>query len=147
MVNHLRIVVDVLAFEQTWNMFGPPLRQWNGHYFMTITFADGSSRICELPRMEKMDLWEKFKREKLRKLFIDNFANPQFAVYLPAMAANLALANNDPKNPPVLVCITFKWADMREPDEKNMSPTDQYPEHTNSRTDIVYRVKPEDLIP
>ncbi len=141
----LRVPADLCAFEQTWNMFGPPLRLWNGHYFATITFADGSSRICELPRMEKMNLWEKFKREKLRKLFIDNLPNPDFLNYMPFMCANIALANANPKNQPVLVCLTFKWNNLAEIDEKKLAPPDEYPEHIYSRTDCVYRVKPEDL--
>jgi hypothetical protein len=142
---YLRIPTDLFAFEQTWNMFGPPLRLWNGHYFATITFADGSSRICEFPRMEKMNLWEKFKREKLRKLFIDNLPNPDFRSYMPFMCATIALANANPVNQPVLVCLTFKWGNLPELDENKYAPPYQYAEHIYSRTDCVYRVKPEDL--
>jgi hypothetical protein len=146
-INNFRVVADLFAFEQTWNMFGPPVRKWNGHYFITVTFADGSFRICEMPRMEKMSFWEKFRREKLRKLFMDNLPNPQFAGYLPQICANLALANANPKNPPVLSCLTFKWANMADPDEKKAELPSPYehPEHTFSRTDMVYRVSPEDL--
>lgn len=145
-MSNMRIIADLLAFEQTWNMFGPPIRQWNGHFFATITFADGSSRICELPRMEKMTIWEKFKREKLRKLFIDNLSNPRLRTYMPPICANIALANADPTNQPVLVTLTFKWAPIDDPDEKKLAPTWSFRPHTFSRTDVVYVVQPEDLL-
>jgi hypothetical protein len=145
MFRFLRTAADICAFEQTWNMFGPPLRVWNGHFYITITFEDGSARICELPRMEKMNLWEKFKREKLRKLFIDNLPNPDFRPYLPFICASIATANADPKNQPVLVCLTFKWCNLPDLNEKKLAPPDEHSEHIWSRTDCVYRVKPEDL--
>jgi hypothetical protein len=145
LVLSLRSPIDAIGIEQGWALFGPGVRTYNGHTVADITFADGSTRVYEFPRMEMMDLFEKLRREKLRKLFVDNMYNDGFDAYLPSLARCIAQANNDPTNPPVLVAFTLKWVDMPVPDEKKWRTRDIFPFHYKSRVTIVYKVKGDDL--
>src|SRR5688500_16045008 len=60
-------VWNAFGLRQGWNLFGPKLRDINYHTTATITYKDGLTEIWEFPRMNKLSLWEKFKREKWRK--------------------------------------------------------------------------------
>lgn len=137
----LRIPVDIFAVEQTWNMFGPNLRSWNGHSVAVITFTDGSSKIYEFPRMEMLTIFEKYKREKMRKLFIDNMNDQNFEAYLPSIAQAIADANYQKGNEPRLVTITLKYADIPAPNQKTLSSRHALPQRANSKTLIVYKVQ------
>ena len=145
-IDTLRIPVDCLAIEQTWNMFAPAVRQTNYHLVALITFADGSSKLYEFPRMEMMEPVERYGKEKMRKLFIDNVPTTQFEGYLPDICASLARANYDGKNPPALITVTLKMADIPEPNEAAPPPPRfDMPARTKSEILIVYKVQKHDL--
>ena len=141
-----RIPVDLFAFEQTWNMFAPGVRYTNYHLIAVITFADGSSKLYEFPRMEMMDALEKYRKEKMRKLFIDNIPTTTFDIYLPDICASMARANYDKQNPPTLVTVSLHQSEIPTPNESNPPPPRfGMRQRVQSVTLIVYKVRHEDL--
>jgi hypothetical protein len=140
---YLRPFACLFGTFQAWNLFSPELRTTNGHATAIITFADGSTKFFEFPRMEKLDSVGKLKREKLRKLFLDNLSDSSYGAFRPAVARELAQANNDPNNPPQLVTLKFHW--ISTPPPENWLYRDHFPYHTTHDCQLVYRVQPEDL--
>ncbi len=134
------------GWVQCWSLFSPDVREVNVHCNALIRFQDGTVKIYEFPRAQKMDLLTKFKREKLRKLFIDNMAWPQGEAFWPSIARYLARANYDPSNPPDTVTLIVNSHAMPPPDPKHWSYRDQLPEHTEKNILITYKVKPQDFL-
>ncbi len=140
---YMKPIADCFSLRQAWNLFSPEVRTTNGHQTAIITFADGSLKFYEFPRMEKLDFFGKLKREKLRKMFIDNLPTQGFEQFRPSVARALARANNDRQNPPVLVTLQYHW--VNTPPPENWLYRDKFPEHVNHGVELIYKVRPEDL--
>jgi len=141
----LRPIMVAVGFIQAWNLFSPEVRNVNLHMNAVITFADGSTKNYEFPRMEKLDLLGRFQKEKMRKLFVDNLSWPGFEEFLPAVARFIARANLNPANQPVMVTISRNWTRMPPPDLKNWVPRDQWRLHGYHMVNLIYMVKEQDL--
>lgn len=133
------------GWVQCWSLFSPDVRDTNVHCNAFITFKDGTSKLYEFPRTQKMDLLTKFKREKMRKLFIDNFAWPSGRPFYPSIARFIARANYDKNNPPDTVTMFFQYHDTPPPDPKNWVYRDELPEHTKQGMLLTYKVTAQDL--
>jgi hypothetical protein len=142
-VPYMRPVTNAFGIGQSWSLFAPEVRTYNAHMTATIQFKDGSTKFYEYPRMEKMDFFGQLKREKLRKLFIDNMPGVGFVEFRPSIAREIAQANNDPNNPPEMVSLAQHWVSTPPPEQ--WVYRDNFPEHTTHQTLFTYKVRPEDL--
>ena len=128
---------------QGWNVFGPKLRAINYHTTAIITYADGTTELWEVPRMNKLSYWERFCREKWRKWGDDTMPWPAYGELWPDTARFIARMHNNPANPPKLISLTLHWVDIPKPPD--ICPREHLPEHTGYYTFFVYPVAPEDL--
>jgi len=143
------IYSPMIAFGwmQYWGVFAPNPRNLLYHTTATITFEDGSTKLYEFPRTQMMSQWEKFCREKQRKLFGDNIPWKEGELFRPAVARYLALSNANPANQPTLVTMEMHQAWVTDPDPKNWTYRDRLPPHTESVSPFfVYRVAKKDLV-
>lgn len=134
------------AGVQHWSLFSPDVRHIIYHETALITFKDGSLKLYEFPRMEKLNHWEKFKHEKLRKLFGDCIPWPDYRVFLPSVSQFLAFSNTDNKNPPAIVTMIFNYSENPEPDPAKWNYRDSLPFHTDKNISFVYGVRETDLL-
>jgi hypothetical protein len=133
------------GWTQYWSLFCPDVRDQNYHLDMIIEYSDGTLKCYELPRMEKLDLYTKFQREKMRKLFYDNLAWPNYAQFRPSVARHLARANSDPSNQPVRITFIKNMVMTPPPEPKKWVYRDQLPFHVHKEILSSYRVQPSDL--
>lgn len=141
-------IMNTMGWVQCWSLFSPEVREVNVHCNAIITFQDGTTKIYEFPRTQKMDLGTKFVHEKLRKLFIDNMGWKNTSKpFLPSISRYIARANYDGNNPPKTITLLVNMVPMPNPDPKNWKYIDQLPEHTNKEILAIYQVKDIDLMP
>ncbi|CAN5308939.1 hypothetical protein BH11CYA1_BH11CYA1_46980 [soil metagenome] len=138
-------VMLTTGWTQWWALFCPEVRDLNYHLAALIEYSDGTIKCYEFPRMEKMDLLTKFKREKLRKLFGDNISWPPYAQFRPSVSRYLARANNDPANPPERVTMFLNSTNTPPPDPEHWCYRDELPFHTRKQVLFSYEVNPNDL--
>lgn len=132
---------------QYWGVFAPNPRNVLYHATATITFEDGTTKLYEFPRTQMMSQWEKFCREKQRKMFSDDIPWPDYEQFRPAVARYLALSNANPNNQPVQITMEMHQAWVPDPDPANWTYRNQLPEHTESLSPFfVYRVAKKDLV-
>jgi hypothetical protein len=143
LVPYMRPVTNCFGIGQSWSLFAPEMRTYNSHMSSIIQFKDGSMKFYEYPRLEKMDFFGQLKREKLRKMFVDNMPGVGCADFRQPIARELAQANNDPNNPPEIV--TLRQNTAKTPPPEQWLYRDQFPEHTTHETLFIYKVRPEDL--
>lgn len=135
------------GWTQYWGVFAPNPRALQYHTTATITFEDGTTKLYEFPRTQIMSQWEKFRREKQRKLFGDNIPWPEFEQFRPAVARYLALSNANPDNQPVQITMEMHQAWIPDPDPANWTYRDRLPAHTESVSPFfVYKVAKKDLL-
>lgn len=135
-------IYDFCGFTQSWNLFGPELRQINFHGTAVITYADGTSEFWEVPRMNKLSYWERFRREKWRKWGDDTMLWPNYSALWPDLARFIAREHNeDNENPPCQISLSLHWIEIPPP----VCPRNSLPEHTKFHTFFVYQVEREDL--
>src|ERR1700677_1715516 len=71
MLYFIKPLIGATSIGQSWAVFAPEVRDDNYHETALICFEDGSVKIYEFPRMEKLDYLQRFRREKFRKMFLD----------------------------------------------------------------------------
>ncbi len=134
----------LLGWSQGWSVFAPGLRRYNPHATATVTFADRSTQFYEFPRMEKMNLLEKFCKEKWRKFDVDNMPWETAAAYHEDVARFVARQlYRDKANPPLQVALTVHWAVV--PELPVISSSNRFPEHNRAASFFIYRVRKKDL--
>jgi hypothetical protein len=139
----IRPILMALGLDQTWMMFCPTVRDTNYYINSTITFADGSTRLFEPPRLYLYDLMMRVRRQRMNKAFLDAWERPAYSYYWPYIAAYIARCNLDQTNEPILVSLSINWA-LIPPIEVPAS-RDNLPAEINHATYFVYKVRPEDL--
>ena len=60
------------GLNQHWALFSPTIRNINYHTVAIVTRKNGMKTMWEAPRMDKLDAWSKFQKEKYRKWSIDS---------------------------------------------------------------------------
>jgi hypothetical protein len=148
------------GWTQYWGVFAPEPREMQYHTTATITFEDGSTKLYEFPRTQMMSQWEKFCREKQRKLFGDNIPWPEHEQFRPAVARYLALSNANPANQPTQVTMEMYKSFVAQPDrsewsyrnlfsaapKKQWTYRDRIPKHTEKSVPyFVYKVAKKDV--
>ena len=107
------------GMDQNWFMFAPTPRKMSYHSYAVITFADGSERVYEFPRMELLSAGEKFRHYKLRRVFNDYMANPVGEKYRPYISRYLAESVWNDQNPPVRIAYIVNSADTPKPSSEH----------------------------
>lgn len=132
---------------QHWSLFSPGVREQIYHENAIITFQDGTAQLYEFPRTQKMDQWERFKREKLRKMFLDNiiWTEMGWRWSQPPVCRYLAKSTANTKNQPVQVIMIKNHNLNPPPDPKHWNYLNNLPEHIYKSVTRVYQVGPEDL--
>lgn len=133
------------GWYQSWSLFSPDVRHVIYHETAVITFEDGSTKMYEFPRTSEMSQIERFRREKLRKMYGDCMPWPGYAVFLPMFARHLAYSNANPENPPKLVTFIFNMATNPPPDGPNFVMRDNLPKHTQKVLTFVYQVPEKEI--
>lgn len=88
---------------QSWDMFSPNPSNLNIWADEVVTFADGTTRRHQYPRIEILPIPEKYLKERYRKFFERANGN-EYAYLWPTFAQRIALEEfKDPKNPPIRV--------------------------------------------
>lgn len=130
---------------QHWSVFSPTLNHTIYHETAIITFRDGANKIYEFPRMAKLSYFERFKHEKLRKVFGDCIPWPGYEQFLPSVARYLAVSNDNVTNPPAMLIFEQNYNVNPKPDPNNWNYRDKLPWHTGKHVTFVYTVRKNDL--
>ncbi|MBL8081631.1 MAG: hypothetical protein JNN26_03380 [Candidatus Obscuribacter sp.] len=137
------------GIRQFWRLFGPDVRTYNFYTLVLIEFADGTIKLRELPRMEKLSVWQRFVHEKERNVFVQTLPGPPNKIFYPSVARYLARANFDrnlPENPPRTISFYFLYQDMPLPLPDKWVYRDNLPLLTRKNLHFVYQVMPSDLV-
>jgi len=128
---------------QGWSVFEKP-RLYNGYLTALITYKDGTQKIWEFPRMEKLGLVEKMFKEKYRRWTNDCVSDEAKPYLWPDAVRYIARTNNQTNNPPASVSIIRHWMWIPSPDKGLNAPLPTKDDGSN----ILYtgNVTAEDLI-
>lgn len=102
-VGTVRPYMIATAFAQSWSMFSPNPDHMDVFLAAKITYANGSVKFWEFPRMAHMNYAKKYEEERWRKMIevVTHGGNHEL---WPSLARYAARVNNpDPQNPPVKV--------------------------------------------
>jgi hypothetical protein len=141
--NIIRPVVVFSGLDQQWTLFSPVIRNINFHSTAVITFQDGSTKLYEWPRMEKLSFFDRWRFEKMRKFMNDCMPWPEYRDFWPALARFLTRANLNPKNQPTYVSLAYNFVEI--PTFGNWTDRYHLPEHIHRVNWFVYKVIPKDL--
>lgn len=139
---YLRLPELLFGIEQSWRMFCPNPRTYSLHCYAVITFKDGSTAYYEFPRLEKMNQWDAFLRERVRKHYDDIMPWDEFRMFRPLVASYIARCFSDSDNPPVQVSLCYNREFISPmPYPRPRFPLPREPERHNF---YVYKVRAED---
>jgi hypothetical protein len=125
---------------QHWKMFSQ-LRRINDYLTANVTYQDGSSKVWEFPRLEKMGYFDKLIHERWRTFANEYLRDDAQAGLWPDAARHIARLNNRSGNPPVHVALVRNWSDIPPPD-----PDKSYvPGPPQQFVFFQYNVRPGDL--
>lgn len=108
--------LNFFGLWQGWSVFEQP-RQYNGYLTAVVTFRDGSQKVWEFPRMEKLGLIEKMFKERYRRWTNDCVSDESKQYLWPDAARYIARLNRDGQNPPAFVTIVRHWMWIPAPDK------------------------------
>jgi hypothetical protein len=94
--------------------------------------------------MQKMNYWERFRSEKLRKMFFDCMPWPDYGQFLPDFARFMIDGNQWPGNSPQMVSLIHNHCPTPQPDPDHWIKRCDLPEHTEQTTYYVYSTPTED---
>lgn len=125
---------------QNFAVFSPDPRLNNMYVSAVVTFADGSMQYYELPRNDKLPVWQRPQQERYRKYGLDNLYYDSSRM-LWADAARF-VARRFRTRAPVYVSLQRHWQDIPPPELGLNKPL---PEAFHNRTFFIYPVTAEDL--
>lgn len=125
----LEPIVSIGGWEQNWALFSPNVRTENSYSLLVIAMQNRLLKLVELPRMEKLNLFDKLTYEKYRKLFNDNLINQSDAFLRPDIAKFLSQANNEPGNKAVRTTFFLISHPIAPPDPHNTAIVIQSSHH------------------
>lgn len=128
-----------------WNMFAPNPLALNSQIDATVTFQDGTTANWEFPRMERLSPGERFRKERFRK-WRERIRLDMYSVAHVSTARYVAKQlYSDPRNPPVQVTLTRRWADIPAPAACDHQPMPKQYEMEHSYAFLEHEIRPEDL--
>ena len=136
-MNYLETVVILFGLKQRWNLFSPDLPKFNQFSTVIVTFDDGSERLYEWPRMEKLSVTERFTHQKLRRFVTEFWARPKYKKFWPESAEFFMDAFYDPVNKPRRVAFIFNF--VKIPPFENYTKRANLPEDYMRDTVFIYQ--------
>lgn len=131
--------------DQNWALFSPTIRDINYHTVAIVTFEDGTKAVWEPPRMDKLSLWERFQKEKFRKLDIDSLPWPDYKKYWPDFARYVGRKLYNGRNKPLSLSLNNFWIEIPRPTKDHCVSRDQLPSHSKLNNVFYYRYSAEEL--
>lgn len=144
MAELVRPIVTMFGLKQRWNLFSPDIRKMNQYSTAVITYADGSQKLYEWPRVNLLPLEQRIFKHRIMRFVTDSWAQPQYRHYLPFGAQFLSKAHRDEDNPPTVIEFYFNYCDIppfskyrtRDQLGKNFRwSAPEFAYHVRSRTD------------
>jgi hypothetical protein len=132
-----------LSYTGLWQIFAvfsPDPRSTNIYLSAVVTGADGSARYVEYPRQNRLDLWDRIRKERFRKFGLDNLYWDAHRVLWEDAARYVARQFRE--RSPVMVSLQRHWHNIPSPEQGLGKPL---PDAFETSTFFVYQVKPEDL--
>lgn len=117
----VRPVVDYvmsLGLWQSWDMFAPDPLSINYSLHAQVFFKDGSLKVWEFPRMEKLGLWDRYQKERYRK-WRERVRQDIYSSIWDDTARYIARLHNNPTNPPTRVILVREWESIAPPQFKS----------------------------
>ena len=142
----LRTIGYFFGMRQAWRLFGPELREYNLYTTVITDFQDGTMRLTEFPRMEKMSLLDRFIHEKKRSIFNQFLPTPKNIIYYPSVARYYVQAFADRDNQPSWISFVVSGHATPPPDSAHWVYRDQLPLNTYKTLHFNYPVMPPDLV-
>lgn len=106
---------------QSWDMFAPNPRDIKITMDAEIKYKDGSQKIWEFPRMDKMGFFEKFRKERYRKWAFDNVRVDQHSgLWLPTVRY-IARSIDDPNRPLKSIALRRRWRQIVVPEDRGLA--------------------------
>ena len=132
------------GFNQAWNLFSPVIRDLNYHVAATITFDDGTILTWQLPRMDHLNIYQRFRMEKFRKWDADSLPWPDYKAFWPDFARYTGRLYCSPQHKPKQLSLYLFWTTIPAPVDPLV---DRYalPDHDKYSCVFTYFYKPEDL--
>lgn len=124
---------------QSWDMFAPNPKSMNSYLEALIIYKDRSTEIWTFPRVQLLDLTERYYRERYRK-FEENVTENDHAGLWPDTARYVARLHRNGSAPPVTVMLLVRWSNIVQRDDGTFERTPW-----DAHVFYSYTVKPEDL--
>jgi hypothetical protein len=133
------------GLEQNWALFSPVIREINYHTIGVVTLKDGSKLIWEPPRMDKLDLLQRFRQEKFRKWGVDSLPWKPHKEFWPYIARYVGRQVYNKQNPPTQFTLLLYWTKIPPPTDTEFVSKSKLPEHTVCNHVFTYVYNDEDL--
>ncbi|MBX3135325.1 hypothetical protein KF707_03745 [Candidatus Obscuribacterales bacterium] len=143
-VNPIKTFWLFWGLEQNWALFSPIIKDINYHTVGIITRQDGSNEIWEAPRMDKLDLLERFRQEKYRKWSIDSLPWPDHKEFWPYIARYVGRQKYRADNPPAKFTLLLFWTKIPPP-LTSFTSRGKLPPHTSCNNVFTYEYSAEDF--
>jgi hypothetical protein len=124
---------------QSWDMFSPNPKSMNSYLEALIIYKDGSTEIWTFPRMQLLDLTERYYRERYRK-FEEDVTENEHAGLWPDAARYIARLHRNGPTPPATVMLLVRWSNIVQRDDGTFERTPW-----DAHVFYSYTVQPEDL--
>ncbi len=132
------------GLNQSWSLFSPTIRELNYYPSAIVTFEDGSKVLWEPPLMDRLNLLERFQREKFRKWSIDSLPWERFKDYWVDFARYVGRQYYNPVSKPVSISLNIRFIEIPKPSERFLRQAEM-PPRTKFSTNFCYRYKSEDF--
>jgi len=136
------------GLDQNWKLFSPEIRKINFHTEAILTFADGNRLIVEMPRMNRLNYWDRFRLEKFRKWSVDSLPWPDYKEFWPDFARYIGRKYNNNNNQPQSLSLNLYYIEIPTLDLNHphpLVPVTEMPPHTKINTVFFYRYQPADF--
>jgi len=134
--------LNYFGFWQGWSVFENP-RTYNEYLTALVTFQDGSQKIWEFPRMEKMSIFDKMFNEGYRRWTNDCLSDINESYLWPDATRYIARLNRIDGNNPTQVSIIRHWIWIDPPEKAISKPLRTVDD--GQETLCSYAISPEEL--
>lgn len=98
----------------SWDMFSPDPLSVIFNVYAEVHFEDRTMKIWEFPRMEKLSILEKFRKERYRK-WRERVRQDTFTIVWDDTARYVARLHHNPTNPPRQIVLVREWDSIPAP--------------------------------
>jgi len=133
------------GLDQNWALFSPTIKEMNYHTVAFVSLKDGTNELWEVPRMDKLDLIERFRQEKFRKWGIDSLPWKDHKSYWPYIARYVGRKVYKKENPPVRFSLLLFWTKIPKPNPTTFVKRNELPKHTSVNHLFTYQYAETDF--